>query len=255
LENVIVNPLNQVMEKSTELIAQGNMEEAIGLSAHIEEKANAIRVDYAECIRSLESCEGVVSKLKEQGVEIGRAAQVLEGGRNLMLQAKVAEAREAISRAEKEAVMVSHQFKKAMAAIEAADKALIDLSELGMSDPEAEKRLKDARKALQEAKYLRASDLADDSKRSAARKMEVHEKLGHSLRELREATVNLKQEGVQFAAEVEELLARAESAYEMKDYTSCGKDMKIASALMGTSGFSGKIPLDLLREFETDSTP
>ena len=251
MDEAIITPLNEIMQKSTELIAVGDMDEAISLAAHVEEKANSIRGDYGECIRSLESCENIINGLKGQGVEMGRAAQVLEGGRNLLMQAKVADAREAISRAEKEALMVSNQYRKAVAAIETADRTLTDLAKLGMSDPEAEKRLKDSKKALQEAKYLRASDLADDCRRSASRKMEIHESLGKSLRELRHSAENLSKEGVQFATEVEELLTRAESEYENRDYVNCGKDMKIASALLGTSSFAGKIPLDLLREFET----
>jgi len=248
MEDVIMAPLDEMMQRSTVKIAEGNLEEALTLATLAEERANGIRVDYMECVRSLDSCQNILNGLTAEGVIVGRAAQVLEGGKNLLLQAKVSDAREAIARAEKEALMVSNQYRKAATSIEGAELALRNLSKSGMSDPEAEKRLKDAKKALSDGKYLRALDLADECRKSASKKVDVHDDLAHSLREMRQNVENLRKEGVQYADEVEEILSRAEREYEEGNYLSCGKDMKIASVLLGTSGSAGKIPLYLLRE-------
>ena len=217
--------------------------------AHVEAmKANGLRVDYMECMRGLESCQGILKNLTAEGVAVGRATQLLDGGRSLLLNAKVTDARDAISRAEKEALTVSNQYRKAIASIEGAEQALRQVSRTGMADPEAEKRLGDAKKALADGKYLRALDLAEDCRKSASRKVDVHEGLAKSLQEMRQNLDNLRQEGVPFVEEVEEILSRAEREYEEGDYAGCGKDMKIASVLLGTHGSSGKVPLYLINE-------
>ena len=248
MDTVVMAPLDDMMERATELIAKGELEEAIVLATQAEEKANGVRVDYMECVRGLESCQGIIKNLTAEGVAVGRATQLLEGGRSLLLTAKVTDARDAISRAEKEALTVSNQYRKAVASIESAEQALRGVSRTGMVDTEAERRLSDAKKALADGKYLRALDLAEDCRKSASKKVDVHEGLAKSLREMRQNLDNLRQEGVPFADEVEEILSRAEREYEEGDYPGCGKDMKIASVLLGTSGSSGKVPLYLIRE-------
>ncbi len=82
--------------------------------------------------------------------------------------------------------------------------------------------------------------------KSSAKKVDVHEGLAKSLEKMRENLDNLRSAGVAFADEVEEVLSRAEREYEEGDYAACGKDMKIASVLLGTTGTAGSIPLTLL---------
>ena len=246
MQETIMVPLDSMLQKTTELIAKGELDTAIALAAQAEERANNIRTDYMESIRGLESCKGIMGNLEAEGVAVGRAAQLLEGGRSLLLSAKVTEARDAIARAEKEALMVSNQYRKAVTSIESAELSMRDLSKSGMADPDAERRLKDAKKALSEGKYLRALDLADESKKSAAKKVDVHESLAKGLEKLRENLDNLRNAGVPFADEVEEVLSRAEREYEEGDYVACSKDMKIASVLLGTTSSSGNIPLTFL---------
>lgn len=248
MDSVVMAALDDMMQKSTVQIAKGELDEAIALATQAEEKANGLRVDYMECMRGLESCQGILKNLTAEGVAVGRATQLLDGGRSLLLNAKVTDARDAISRAEKEALTVSNQYRKAIASIEGAEQALRQVSRTGMADPEAEKRLGDAKKALADGKYLRALDLAEDCRKSASRKVDVHEGLAKSLQEMRQNLDNLRQEGVPFVEEVEEILSRAEREYEEGDYAGCGKDMKIASVLLGTHGSSGKVPLYLINE-------
>jgi len=249
MENTVVAPLDATLQKSTESLALGNLEEASALAKEAEDRANQTRADYSECITSIESCENVIKALSMEGVPFERASQMLGGGRNLLLLGKVTEAREAIVKAEKEALMVSNQFRKAVAAIDAADVAVKELSKTGMKDLEAERRLGDAKKALSNWKYLRALDLAEDCRRSIAKRIELHDDLARSLRELRETADNMRTSGVTFAGDIDEILGRAEREFEEGDYSSCAKDMKIASLLVGTSGSGGKNPLYLLKEY------
>lgn len=249
MENTVFAPLDEMLQRSTETLAKGDLEAASALAKETEERANTVRAEYSECITSIESCESVIKALSAEGVPFERASQMLSGGKSLLLFGRVSEAREAIVKAEKEALMVSNQYRKAIAAIDSAEGALRELSKTALSDAEAERRLKDARKALENGKYLRALDLADDCRRSVGKRIEVHDELGKSLREMRETVDNLRRSGVAFAGDVDDILGKAEREYEEGDYANAGKDMKIASLLIGTTGSYDKNPKYLLREF------
>ncbi len=246
MESVILTPLDGLLHKSTVLLADGNLEEALSLAKDAEERANSIRIDMAECMTSLASCENTLKALNAEGISVQRASQLLNGGRNLFAFGKISEAKETILRAEKEAVTVSSQYQKAATAIKAAEDSMRDLHKVGASSEDSQKRISDAKKALANGKYLRAFDLAEDCRRSVGRRLEIHNELGQSLRDLKASVEHLKKSGLVFSNEVDEIIARAERSYQSGDYVNCGKDMKIASVLLGTTDTGKKNPIYLL---------
>ena len=247
-EGRVVADLEASLQSSTEKLATGGLDESLALAREVEERANRLRVEYAGCATSLDSCMKMLKDLNAEKVLADRAVQLLDTGKALLAQGKVTEAHEALARAEKEALMVSNQYHKAVTSVEEAGLALSNLSKVRISDAEMEKRLTDARRAMADGKYLRAFDLAEECRRNVAKKLELYKRLGQSLKEMKAGVDGLREKGSAIADDVDEIVSRAEREFEVGEYVGCGKDLKIASMLMGTTGLVVKLPLYLLGE-------
>jgi len=250
MEKEVFSKLDNKLQNSMQMLARGNASESLSIAEQAEERANRLRAEYSGSVTGIKTCEDLLNQLSSKKIIVEQSRQLLETGKNFLYEGKISEAFESVERAQKEAKTLERQYRDAVGAIESAMTALQDFLKTGLVDQNAEKRLKNAQKALAEGRYLRALDLADDCRRSMERISDVHRKLGRSLEELKGNISGLREKGVEFVNEVEEFLNRAEEAYKRKDYGSAGKDMKIASMLMNSVSHTGKTAFSLFEEPE-----
>ena len=226
---MLVRPATAVFERATEALAMLRVGDAIATAKAAEEMALRARADYTEAVSARGATERLLSELRGEGAIVLASDRILEQGAGLLQRGKVAEAKEMLGRAEREAATIAADFRRARQAIVEARGKMVP----GEVGEDAIQALRDADRALREGLYKRSVELVEECHAALARHQSVRETLVGQIQETRGKVEQLKASKADYARDVEEVLERAEKEFARGNFAACYEDLRIAILLIG----------------------
>lgn len=233
---VLVRPAESTFEKATEALAMLRVGDAIATAKAAEEMALRARGDYLDATSARDSTERVLGELRGEGAIVVAPERLTEQGVVLLGRGKVAEAKEMLGRAEREAASIAAEFRRARQAIADAKGKLLP----GEAGEEAIRALREADRALREGLYRRALELVDECHAALERRQTVRESLHGQIQETRAKVDALKASKADYARDVEEVLDRAQSEFARGNFGACAEDLRVANLLIGPKSLEAR---------------
>lgn len=230
----------QLLEKARAESAAGNFELAATDAALAEKIALAVMDQRRRAGETLRSVVNLLAELKSVGVPIVPITKSLEMGRILLEKGKLVAAVDVFNEAAQEAVQLGATYRQLLAAISAAEEAVESARSEGLPSADAESTLARARAAMRAGNYALAQACAEDVHLAIRRQRELRDGLKASLEETKAQIADLRDLGLAYVNDVEEMLAKAEEEFMNGDYAASGEDLRIATLLMKPSG-NGKV--------------
>ena len=222
----------ELVEKARAELASGDVEGAARDAAAAEKLAIAATEDRRRALETATSVERLAAGLRSLGVSVGPIMRSLEVGKSLLAKGKIASAAEVLNEASQDAVRLGQEYRSLLDAVSAAAKVLHELRGSGLPTGEAESAFARAKAAMKSGNYALAATCAEEVHRAAQRQRESRERLRAQLEEAKVQVQNLRQLGIAFANDVEEMVGKAERAFEVGDYAATSEDLRIASLLV-----------------------
>lgn len=233
---MLVRPVEAVFERATESLAMLRVGDAIATAKAAEEMALRARGDYLDARSARGTTERVLGELRADGAIALAPERLLEQGIALLQRGKVAEAKEMLGRAEREAAAITGEFRRATQAISEARAKLRH----GQAGDDAVRALQEADRALREGLYRRAIEHVEECNAAMARRQSVRETLSAQIRETRAKVGELKARMADYAEDVEEVLERAQAEFSRGNFGACSEDLRIANLLIGPKSLEAR---------------
>ncbi|TLZ71417.1 MAG: hypothetical protein E6K10_05250 [Methanobacteriota archaeon] len=225
-----------LIERARQDLARGDFETAGGIARKAEAGARRTKLAYQDAIRALADAERSIAELRAQGTSAPGAERLLEQGTLLLRRAKIAEAKDALEQAAREAMRIAADARRAALSVKEAEESLSTVARSGFLPEEAQQSLRDARRALAENRYERAEELVADARRALGKRLELRDRLARTIEETKRKVEQLRAIGTDYANDVEEMVLRAEREFENGDFATSSEDLKIATLLIGPPG-------------------
>lgn len=182
---------------------------------------------------TLASVERLIVGLRIAGVAVAPVKNSLEIGKSFLDKGDVDTALEAINDAAQQAADLGTRFREALDRISVATATIDALRAEGLSTEEAELSLKRADAAVREGNYALASACCEDVGLAARKQRDFRDGLRRAIDETRARLALLRDKGVAFVNDAEEMVERAENEFANHKYEATNEDIRIASLLLG----------------------
>ena len=232
-ERLVLTGGRALLEAAKRAIATWDLESAEAAARRAGEGAKKTLAAYQDAVAALADVEKAVAALRAGGLPAAGTERLLEQGQIFLRRAKIAEAKDVLERAAREAQRIAIVFQRATKTVAEAETNVAALARAGFSPEEAQRAVVDARRALSEGRYDRAEEHAADARAALGKRQEVRERLARLIDETKRRVEELRAIGTDYANDVEEMVLRAEREFENGDYVNSSEDLKIASLLMG----------------------
>jgi acetylornithine/succinyldiaminopimelate/putrescine aminotransferase len=190
-------------------------------------------------LETLESVEKLVVGLRTAGVVVEPIRGSLDIGKTLLEKGKVSAAIEVFNEAAQEAVSLGTQYREVLNAMTTASAAVDALRGEGLSVTEAEISMGRAKAALMQGNYALAAACCDDVHLAAANQRKFRDGLRMLLDETKAKVTRLRDTGVAYVNDAEEMVLKAEREFANGEYEATNDDLRIATLLLG-SGPNGR---------------
>ena len=232
-ERLVLTGGRALLEAAKRALATWDLESAEAAARRAGEGAKKTLAAYRDAVAALGDVEKAVATLRAEGLPASGTERLLEQGQIFLRRAKIAEAKDVLERAARDAQRIAIDVQRATKAVAEAEANVAALARAGYSPEEAQRAIVDARRALTEGRYDRAEELAADARTALGKRQEVRERLARLIDETKRMVEELRALGTDYANDVEEMVLRAEREFENGDYVNSSEDLKIASLLMG----------------------
>jgi len=227
-----VEEARQLLEKGRVEFAKGNFGLAATDAGVAEKIALGVVDQRRQALEKLASVEKLIAGLRGLGIPMAAVARSLAIGKTLLGKGKLVAATEVFAEAAQEAVQLGTQYRQLLDTIANAGKAIEALRTEGLPTSEAESALARAKTAMKVGNYALASALGEDVHLAVRRQREMRENLRRWIDETKAQVANLRELGLAFVNDVEEMVDKAEVAFGSGDYAATNEDLRIASLLM-----------------------
>ncbi len=225
----------ELLEKARAELAGGNLELA-ATDAGVAEKLALGSLDRRrQAQETLASVERITGGLRSVGISVNAVTRSLDLGRALLAKGKLSAAVDVFNEATQEAVQIGQKYRQVLDALSTAQKVLDALRAEGLPLEEAESSLARAKAALKAGNYGLAATCAEDVQAAAKRQREARESLREQIAATRQQANRLREMGLAFANDVDEMVGKAEQEFENGDFAGTSEDLRIASLLMNSS--------------------
>jgi len=228
--------------RAKDLLSRGELDAAGEAAKAAEEATKRARLDHGDAVGALRAAERTLAELRAEGAVTLGPERIIEQGRAFLRHAKLAEAKDLLAKAEREAGRLAIDYRRATRSVEEAEGAIAAIGRSGFVPEEVRTAVASARKGLQEGRYARAEDFAAECRRALGRQHEVRERLARTIEETKRRVVALRAGGAEYANDVEEMVLRAEREFENGDFVNSSEDLKIATLLLGPPERAGAPP-------------
>ena len=236
----------EAIEEARALLAKAKQEaqhgqyEMAATDASVAEKIALGLVDRRRrALETLESVEKLVVGLRTAGVVVEPIRGSLDIGKTLLEKGKVSAAIEVFNEAAQEAVSLGTQYREVLNAMTTASAAVDALRGEGLSVTEAEISMGRAKAALKQGNYALAAKCCDDVHLAAANQRKFRDGLRMLLDETKAKVTRLRDTGVAYVNDAEEMVLKAEREFANGEYEATNDDLRIATLLLG-SGPNGR---------------
>lgn len=231
--------LEQALEQATRELALGNADGAARIAKDLEERAMQLRKDYIDATRTATATEARLADLRGEGIATDRIESQLEIANDMLAKGLIDPGASMIRRLSKEAEALGQTYGNAVTGLADAEVLYAQLQKEGFHSYEADAAIRDARRSIREGNYARAMEHLEKAHAAFVRRRNVREALAKAIEETRTRVVVLKDSGLPFIQDVQELLRRAEREFQDGNYSGSSEDLRIATLLLGPPGRSG----------------
>jgi len=225
--------LEAALHEATRNLALGEVDEAIRTAKEIEARAVRLRQEYIEAVRVLTATEIHLSELRGEGITTEKVERQVELARTMLGKGVIEPAVQMARRLSNEATKVGETYRAATTGLQDAELLYAQLTREGFHSYEADAAIRDARKAIREGNYARALDELERTHAAFVRRRNARQALAKALEETRIRVDVLKDKGLEFFPDVQELLGRAEREFRDGNYSGSSEDLRIATLLLG----------------------
>ncbi len=222
-----------LLEGAKASLAAGDLGGAETAARRAGEGAKKTLAAYQDAIAALKDVEKAITDLRTAGIIAAGPERLVEQGQVFLRRAKVAEAKEVLERAAREAQRISIDYRRATKDVADAETSVAALARAGFISDDAQRAVDDARRALGQGQYDRATERSGDARRALGKRQEVRDRLARAIEDTKRKVEELRAVGIDYANDVEEMVLRAEREFENGDFVNSSEDLKIASLLMG----------------------
>lgn len=232
-ERLVLTGGRSLLEGAKKSLAAGDLEGAETAARRAGEGAKKTLAAYQDSIAALKDVEKAVGDLRKAGIIAAGPERLVEQGQVLLRRAKVAEAKDVLERAAREAQRIAIDYRRATKDVADAETSVAALARVGFVSEDAQRAVDDAKRALSQGQYDRATELSGDARRALGKRQEVRDRLARMIEDTKRKVEELRAVGIDYANDVEEMVLRAEREFENGDFVNSSEDLKIASLLMG----------------------
>ncbi|HKZ98855.1 MAG TPA: hypothetical protein VJ326_04615 [Thermoplasmata archaeon] len=225
--------LDQALEEATRELALGHLEEGIKVARDLEARATRLRAAYVEASRLLTDTEAKLTDLRGEGISTERLERQLELSKDVLSRGMVESGITVAKRISKETDGLAELFRRATTRLADAEVLYAQLNREGFHSYDAESAMRDARKSIREGNYARAIEHVQRANAAFVRRQNVREALARAIEETRGRVTMLRNSGLPFIPDVQELLGRAEREFRDGNYSGSSEDLRIATLLLG----------------------
>ena len=229
----------EVLQEARALLAKARLEagngayELAATDAAVAEKIALALVDQRrQALETLESVQKLVTGLKAAGVAVSPVAKALEIGRTLLDKGRLSAAIDVLNEAAQEAVGLGTQYRQVLEELSRAAAALDTLKGEGLESLEAESAFARAKASAKQGNYALALACVEDVHLALAKQRDFRDGLRVQIAAVKAQIDMLRDSGRAFVNDVEEMVAKAEKAFDNGDYQGTSDDLRIASLLM-----------------------
>ena len=230
-----VEPLveaQKLMAKAHAELARGNLAMARTDASVAEKIAHQVADRRRNALEALDAVTKVVAGLRGLGLPVTSITKSLEEGRALLTRGNLAGAEDLFSEAQQEAVHVGTTYRSLLDAMSAASKAIEALRDEGLPTADAESALARGRSAMEAGNYALARAGTEDVHFAVRRQRELRDNLKDWLAQSKSQISALRDLGLVFVNDVEEMITKAEQAFLRGDFGATSEDLRIAGLLM-----------------------
>jgi tetratricopeptide (TPR) repeat protein len=228
-----VEEARALLTKARQAAREGRYELAATDAAVAEKIALGLVDQKRKARETLESVEKLVVGLRTAGVVVGSVQKSLDIGKALLDKGKVGAAIDVFNEAAQEAVALGTRYREVLNALSVATAAIDSLKSEGLASTEADLSLERAQAALQQGNYKLAASACEDAHRAAAMQRRFRDGLRSLIDETRERIKTLREAGVAYVNDAEEMVSKAEREFANGEYEATNEDLRIAGLLMG----------------------
>jgi len=232
-ERLVLTGGRGLLEGAKQALARGALDAAETAASRAGEGAKKTLAAYQDAIGALKDVEKTITDLRASGIPAAGPERLHEQGLIFLRRAKIAEAKEILERAAREAQRIAIDFRRATKEVAEAETSVTALARAGFVSEDAERAVQDAKRSLAEGRYDRAQELSADARRALGKRQEVRDRIARMIDETKRKVEELRAIGIDYANDVEEMVLRAEREFENGDFVNSSEDLKIASLLMG----------------------
>jgi len=232
-ERLVLTGGRSLLEGAKRSLAAGDLDGAETAARRASEGAKKTLAAYQDSIAALKEVEMAIADLRSSGILAAGPERLREQGQIFLRRAKVAEAKDVLERAAREAQRIGVDHRRATKDVAEAETSVIGLARAGFVSEDAQRAVDDAKRALAHGQYDRAVELSADARRALGKRQEVRDRLARMIEDTKRKVEELRAVGVDYANDVEEMVLRAEREFENGDLVNSSEDLKIASLLMG----------------------
>jgi len=231
--------LEQALEQATRELALGNVDAAARTAKDLEERAMQLRRDYVDATRTATATEARLADLRAEGIATDRIESQLEIAKDVLAKGLIDPGASMVRRLSKEAEDLGQTYRKAVTGLADAEVLYAQLQKEGFHSYQADASIRDARRSIREGNYARAMEHMEKAHAAFVRRRNVRESLAKAIEETRTRVAVLKDSGLPFLQDVQELLRRAEREFRDGNYSGSSEDLRIATLLLGQQGRNG----------------
>jgi cell division septum initiation protein DivIVA len=232
-ERLVLTGGRGLLEGAKQALATGDLDAAETAARRAGEGAKKTLAAYQDAIAALKDGEKAITDLRASGILAAGPERLHGQGLIFLRRAKIAEAKEILERAAREAQRIAIDFRRATKEVAEAETSVTALARAGFVSEDAERAVQDAKRSLAEGRYDRAEELSADARRALGKRQEVRDRIARTIGETKRMVEELRAIGIDYANDVEEMVLRAEREFENGDFVNSSEDLKIASLLMG----------------------
>ena len=232
-ERLVLTGGRSLLEGAKKSLATGDLEGAETAARRAGEGAKKTLAAYQDAIAALKDVEKATADLRTAGIIAAGPERLVEQGQVLLRRAKVAEAKEVLERAAREAQRIAIDHRRAIKDVGDAETSVAALARSGFVSEDAQRAVDDARRSLAQGQYDRATEQSGDARRALGKRQEVRDRLARMIEDTKRKVEELRAVGIDYANDVEEMVLRAEREFENGDFVNSSEDLKIASLLIG----------------------
>ena len=221
-----------LLERARAGTASGDFERATADAAIAEKLALGAIDRRRQAHETLESVERIVAGLRSVGISVTSVMRSLDLGRILLAKGKLLAAVDVFNEAAQDAVQIGQRYRHLLDAISDGQRTVEALRADGLPVGEAEYALARAKAAMKAGNYALAAGCADDVKAAGERQREAREILRAQIEATKVQAQRLRELGMAYANDVEEMVGKAEREFLEGDFAGTSEDLRIASLLI-----------------------